>query len=62
MKVKVIKKFIDKHTGEVHKEGDILNIKKDRFEEINKVADDLVEEIPEEPKKTTKKVAKKDTE
>ena len=62
MKVKVINKFIDKHTGKVHKAGDILDIKKDRFEEIRKVADNLVEEIPEEPKKPAKKAAKKEAE
>lgn len=70
MKVKVLKKFIDKHSGEIHKEGDLLTVSKDRFEEINKVADNLIEEIPEKTtvegstvkKKTPKKATKKDTE
>lgn len=60
MKVKVLKRFIDKHTGKVHKEGEILNIKKERFEEINKVDEHLVEEYVEE--KTPEKATKKDTE
>ena len=64
MKVKVIKKFIDKHTGEIHKPGDVLNIKKDRFDEIVKVDADLIELIADEPsvKKTTKKSVKKNAE
>jgi hypothetical protein len=60
MKVKVIKKFIDKHTGKLHKEGEILNIKKDRLDEIKAVDINLVEEIAEP--KATKKATKKDTE
>lgn len=68
MRVKVIKKFIDKHTGELHKptkEGTILTIDKKRFDEIVSVDESLVEvvadEAPTEKKKPTKK-AKKDTE
>lgn len=63
MKVKVIKKFIDKHTGELHKptkEGTFLTISKERFEEIKKVDATLVEEVVEE--KTPKKATKKDSE
>lgn len=47
MKVKVLKKFIDKHTGEVYQVGDELNITKKRYKEILSV-DKLVEEIVEE--------------
>jgi hypothetical protein len=69
MKVKVLKKFIDKHSGEIHEEGKILTVSKDRFDEILKVGK-FVEEITEkttvEPstakKKTPKKATKKDTE
>lgn len=50
MKVKVLKKFRDAHTGEYHKEGKILIITKERFDEINKVSHSLVEEI-KTPKK-----------
>lgn len=69
MKVKVLKKFIDKHSGEIHEEGKILTVSKERFEEIFKV-DKLIEEVTEKPavepstvkKKTPKKATKKDTE
>lgn len=46
MKVKVLKQFIDKHTKEVHKAGETLNISKARYEEILTVGK-LVEEIKE---------------
>lgn len=46
MKVKVIKKFVDKHTKEVRKVGEVLTISKDRFEEILTVGK-LVEEVKE---------------
>lgn len=70
MKVKVLRKFLDKHTGEVHKPGDVLEITEERFEEILKVGK-LVEKVskektePEEvaetvaePKKRTRKTSK----
>lgn len=47
MKVKVLKKFIDKHNGDVYEVGDVLNITKKRYNEILTV-DKLVEEIVEE--------------
>ena len=46
MKVKVIKKFVDKHTKKVHKVGEVLTISKERFEEILTVGK-LVEEVKE---------------
>lgn len=52
MKVKVLKKFRDKHTGEIYKRGDTITISKKRFAEILTVAP-LVEEVKEstdEPK------------
>ena len=68
MKVRVLKPFKDKYTGEYYKVGRVLeDITKERFEEILTV-DELVEEIKEEaseaPKKKTtrKKTAKKTTE
>lgn len=69
MKVKVLKKFIDKHSGEIHEEGKFLTVSKERFEEILK-AGNFVEEITEKTtvedstvkKKTPKKATKKDTE
>lgn len=66
MKVKVLKSFIDKHTFKVHKEGDLLTISKERYEEIVSVSEELIEvvadEAPTEKKKAAKKSAKKETE
>lgn len=47
MKAKVLKRFKDKHTGEIHEEGDIITVTKKRFKEILEV-DVLVEEVTEE--------------
>ncbi len=46
MKVKVLKKFRDKHNGKVYKVGEVLDITKKRFDEIQKVGK-LVEEVKE---------------
>lgn len=53
MKAKVLKKFEDVHTGEIHEAGKILTVSKKRFAEIlkngtEKNAGILVEEIKEE--------------
>lgn len=53
MKVKVLKKFEDIHTGEIHEAGKILTVSKKRLAEIlkngtEKGAGILVEEIKEE--------------
>lgn len=54
MKVKVVKKFKDKHTKDLHEVNEILTISKERFEEINSTALGVfVKEIKE------KKAAKK---
>ena len=63
MKVKVIKPFRDKYTGERYKANHVFeDMTKERFEEILAVGE-LVEEIKEEEvkskKKTTKKASKK---
>lgn len=34
MRVEVVKKFIDRYTGDVHKVGDVLDITEKRYEEI----------------------------
>lgn len=48
MKVKVIKRFSDKHTKALHEAGTELIISKERFEEINSTAHGVfVEEIKE---------------
>ena len=46
MKVKVLKKFIDKHTKVLHTKGKEIEITKERYEEINSTSFGiLVEEI-----------------
>ena len=35
MKVKVIRKFRDLHTGEIHEVDDVLEVTEERFAEIN---------------------------
>jgi hypothetical protein len=47
MKVKVLKTFLDKVTGELHKVGDEFTCTKKRYTEILSV-DALVEEVAEE--------------
>lgn len=44
MEVIVKKRFRDKHTGEMHEVGDILEVTKRRLTEIRKVDPELVEE------------------
>ena len=44
MKAKVLRRFKDKYSGKVYKEGEIIVISKDRFEEILNVAP-LVEKV-----------------
>jgi hypothetical protein len=44
MKAKVLRKFRDKHTGEIHNPGDVITISAKRFEEILTVAP-LVEKV-----------------
>lgn len=46
MKVKVIKEFVDIHTGELHEKGSSFVCDKDRFEEI-KEKGAFVEEVPD---------------
>lgn len=48
MKVKVVKKFIDKYTKEVYETGQIIDITHERYEEINSTAHGiLVEKLDE---------------
>lgn len=47
MKAKVLKKFRDKHTGEIHNPGDVIKISKKRYEEIMTVGN-YVEEVKAE--------------
>ena len=50
MKAIVLKRFKDKHTGEVYKEGAVITLTKKRFNEILETAL-LVEEIKEDTAK-----------
>ena len=53
MKVKVLKRFRNKYSKKIHEKGDVLDITKKRFEEINSTSFGvLIEEIKE--KKSTK--------
>lgn len=57
IKVKVLKRFKDKYTGKAHVEGEILTIKKERYEEILKVGK-LVEIYDEKAADKAEKTAK----
>lgn len=57
MEVIVLRRFLDKHTGEVRKPGDVLEITEERFEEIMKTGK-LVEKISEEASKTKEDIDK----
>ena len=50
MRAKVLKKFKDKSSGEIYKEGAVLTLTKERFAEILTVAP-LVEEVKPKSKK-----------
>ena len=43
MKVKVIERFVDKNTKEFYKIDQILEVTKDRYEEIKKYVEPIVE-------------------
>lgn len=56
MKVKVLKRFVNKYSNKTHEVGDILDISEKRFKEINSTKHGkLVEEIKEVPKAKEKK-------
>jgi hypothetical protein len=54
MRVKVLTKFKDKHTGEIHEAGKVMTVSKERFAEILET-DKLVEEVKEAKEKKEKK-------
>ena len=37
MKAKVLRKFTDKYTGELHFKGDVIEVSEERYNEIMKV-------------------------
>lgn len=62
MKIKVLKKFKDKHNGSIYNAGTVLVVSEERFEEINKTNASLVEAVEEkadegEPEETTEETA-----
>lgn len=60
MKVKVLKVYKDKHTKNLHKKDEIIEITAERFEEINSTSLGVfVEEILEEEKKPTPRTRSK---
>ncbi len=48
LKVKVIKKFIDKYTKEVYEIGQIIDVANERYEEINSTAHGILVKKVEE--------------
>ena len=51
VKVEVVTSFIDKHSGEVHKAGEVMSVTRKRLDEIASVDPNLVREYvePEQP-------------
>lgn len=51
VKVEVVTSFIDKHSGEVHKAGEVMSVTRKRLDEIASVDSNLVREYvePEQP-------------
>lgn len=60
MKIKVLKRFKDKHNGSIYNAGTVLVVSEERFEEIIKTDASLVEAVEEkadegEPEETAEK-------
>lgn len=53
MQVKVNKEFVDKHTGELHKVGEIFEVTDKRLAEIQKVDKDMVQVAEPAPVSST---------
>lgn len=65
MKVKVLVRFKDKYTGKIHEADKVMNITKERYEEIltvgkfvEEISEEVAEEIEPTPKKRTSKKKK----
>ncbi len=55
MKVKVLMDFRDKHTREIYRAGEVIEVTNERFAEINGTSHGVfVEKIKKPPKKTKK--------
>jgi len=61
MKVRVIRPFRDKHTNEIRRKGQEIEVTKKRFEEINSAAFGPFVEAVVEPEEPTKPATKKPT-
>lgn len=55
MRVKVLRTFVDKHTGKLHKKGKEMEVSKERFEEINSTAHGVLVELVTTVKKRVPK-------
>ncbi len=53
MRVKVLKKFRDKHTGRIYRANDVIEVTEERFAEINKADKTLIVEFAEETAEET---------
>lgn len=62
MKVKVLKKFKDIHTGQIYFSGDILEITPERFKEIMTTNKKLVVNMEEEPEERRPAFSRSDLE
>ena len=56
MKVEVLQKFRDIHTGEMHYTGDVMDIAEERFQEICGKNKGLVKAIPEVQEEETEEI------
>lgn len=54
VKVEVVTSFIDKHSGEVHKAGEVMSVTRKRLDEIASVDSNIVREYVE-PEQTDDK-------
>lgn len=54
MKAKVIMPFKDKETNKTHNTGAVIEVTPERYAEIRKAGNYVVEEEPEKPKKAVK--------
>lgn len=59
MKLKILKKFTDRYTGELYTEGLVINVKDKRGEELLSHPLELVEKIEEPKDETTVNAAPK---
>ncbi|HAJ96426.1 MAG TPA: hypothetical protein DCO72_01645 [Ruminococcus sp.] len=51
MKVKVIRDFIDIHTKKLHPEGEIMNVSKARYAEIQKAGNFVIPALDDKPER-----------